>query len=146
MRSIALTLCLAATAIAVAGCGLLTTEAATGVSPALLVAGEDTATITAPDTVDHGVNFTVTVGTLGGGCTREAARTEYASDSQFLEVHPFDKWSAVNCPNDAIFIPHQLTVKIDAAGARTLRIVGREAVAGTNTTVYVELDKPLYVR
>ena len=146
MRSLSLTLCLAATAIAVAGCGLLTTEAATGVSPALIVAGEDTATIPAPDTVDHGVNFTVTVATLGGGCTREAARTEYVSDTQFLQVHPFDRWSAASCPNDAIFIPHQITVKLNEAGARTLRIVGREAVPGTNQTVFVQLDRPLYVR
>jgi hypothetical protein len=146
MRSLRLSLCLTVAAIAAAGCGLLTTSAASGVSPGLLVAGEDTATITAPDTVDHGVNFTVTVGTLGGGCTREAARTEYASDSQLLEVHPFDRWKAESCPNDAILIPHQITVKIDEAGARTLRIVGRQVIPGTNSTDYIQLDQPLYVR
>jgi hypothetical protein len=146
MRSLALTLCLAVTAIGVSGCNLLTTDAASGVSPALLVAGADTAIITAPDTVDHGVNFNVTVSTLGGGCTREAARTEFASDTQTLEVYPFDRWSAESCPNDAILIPHAITVKIDVAGARTLSIIGREAIPGTNSTQYVQLDRPLYVR
>lgn len=146
MRSLALTLCLAVTAIGVAGCNLLTTDAASGVSPALLVAGTDTAVITAPDTVDHGVSFNVTVSTLGGGCTREAARTEFASNTQTLEVYPFDRWSAESCPNDAILIPHAITVKIDVAGARTLSIIGREQIPGTNSTQYVQLDRPLYVR
>ena len=146
MRSLVLTLCCAAVTAGLAGCNLLTTDAASGVSPALLVAGLDTAVITAPDTVDHGVNFTVTVSTLGGGCTRESARTESASDSQSLQIFPYDRWSAESCPNDAILIPHTITVKIDAAGERTLTVVGREQIPGTNSTQYVQLDQPLYVR
>src|SRR5215212_9564421 len=137
MRSVAHTLCLAATAIGLAGCNLLTTDAATGVSPALIVAGADTAVISAPDTVDHGVNFTVTVSTLGGGCTREADRTEAESDTQTLQIYPYDRWSAESCPNDAILIPHSITIKLDAVGARTLSIIGREALLGTNGTTYV---------
>jgi hypothetical protein len=146
MHSRALTLCLAAAAIGLAGCNLLTTDAASGVSPALLVAGADTAVISAPDTVDHGVNFTVTVSTLGGGCTREADRTEAASDAQTLQIYPFDRWSAESCPNDAILIPHSITVKLDTPGLRTLSIIGREAVPGTNSTTYVTLDQELFVR
>ena len=146
MRALALTLSLAFAATAAGGCNLLTTDAASGVSPALLVAGVDTAVISAPDTVDRGVNFTVNVATLGGGCTREADRTEVASDTQVLEVYPYDRWSAEECPNDAILIPHAVTLKIDVAGARTLRIIGRKTIPGTNGTDYVQLDQPLYVR
>ena len=84
MRSLRLPLCLTVATIAAAGCGLLTTSAASGVSPGLLVAGEDTATITAPDTVDHGVNFTVTSRQSPGATVKAVDPRTWKSDPEMV--------------------------------------------------------------
>ena len=85
--------------------------------------------IETPATASVGVPIAITVYTVGGGCTRMGPTTS-SVQGLIAVVEPFDSvvtqlppnWG---CPMDLRGLEHATTVQFDAAGAATIRFVGR---------------------
>lgn len=114
----------AALLLAIVGCNALTGEAVL-VQPAIIVDGVDTAKVTYPDTVAAGATFNVTITTIGGGCTREIARTDVFVNADTLLVRPLNRQRASKvCPADFASLTHDVSVRITTAGRYVLQFVG----------------------
>lgn len=145
-RPLVATLAFAGLLAAVAGCDLLKTTEPHGYQPALILIGSDTAPIVAPDTVDPNVPFTVTISTFGGGCTREAERTDYGVNDSLVAIAPYDRWRGSECPADQVAIDHTVSVTVPHSGDYTLRFFGRSFSTDSGTTDLVNIDLPLHAR
>src|SRR5688572_12125391 len=93
-------------ALSLAACSLFPDGSV--VEPAVLVEAHFTADVTAPDTVRRDVPFVVTVATIGGGCTREVARTEARPVAGGAELRLFNRRTTGNdCTADIRFVTHR---------------------------------------
>jgi hypothetical protein len=101
--------------------------------------------LAAPDTVDAGVDFPVTVTTFGGDC--QPADTEVVLGGATATVSVYDYTRDVPCLLVMRRFPRATTVRFDDAGTGVLRIVGRRV--GPETTwqgVTRVIEKEIVVR
>ncbi|HEX2219708.1 MAG TPA: hypothetical protein VHG35_12970 [Gemmatimonadales bacterium] len=104
--------------------------------------------LAAPDTVQAGVDFTVTVTTLGGGCERKG-ETETEVSGAVATVTPYDYTdvSAQVCPDVLRTFPHTTTLRFAAPGEALLRVRGRRTGPDTpRAGVPVTLERRIVVR
>lgn len=101
--------------------------------------------IVAPDTVQAGVPFSVTVTTYGGGCIMPGETATIRSTST-VEVRPFEWFVAagqnVACTDDLRILPHTVSVTLPTPGTATLRVIGRQQPEGAT----ISLERLLVVR
>jgi hypothetical protein len=143
MRNIA---ALVTTAVAAAACSILdpTFEA-----PATIIFGNDTAQITAPESVARGVPFDVTVRTFGGGCTRTTAQTRQAVSTGLVEVYPYNQTRRSDvCTSDLRFLTHTVTLQFADPGAVTIRIIGQQgwSLSGGDSNRPAQLERIVTVQ
>ncbi|GLC25915.1 hypothetical protein [Roseisolibacter agri] len=125
--------------VTLAGCSSLT-DPGPHDEPALLRYAEQTARITAPDTVALGAGVTLSVATFGGGCTREAARAEVSPVPQTnggsVVVRLFNRNNGARiCSSDGLTIEHRVTVPATARGHLIIRVEGANQGMETNWNV-----------
>jgi hypothetical protein len=82
--------------------------------------------LTAPDSVQVGVPFLVTIKTGGGGCIGRTAPTRIEAPSPLVRVlTPFDiEGLHGSCPADVRPLSRQVELRFDQAGLATVRVVG----------------------
>ena len=111
----------------------------------LAYANGDAPKISAPDTVQAGVPFSVTVTTYGGGCIVPGETATIRSGST-VEVRPFEWFVApgqsVGCTLELRFLPHTVSVTLPARGTARLRVIGRQQPEGA----MVSVDRVIVVR
>lgn len=113
-----------AAATTLAACSALTGENSS-VNPSWLIYNGMVGTVSAPDTVTHGVLFPVTINTIGGGCTQEAADNAVTVNGLTVEIRPTDRTRIVNnCPTDLRFLTHTVNVQIASTGVATIKVIG----------------------
>jgi hypothetical protein len=105
--------------------------------------------LAAPDTVDTGVPFDVTVTTIGlNTCWREAgARVE--SELRRVTITPYDRIDAPgsNCGDRVVFLPRTVSVIFTQRGLATLRVEGRRGFGFTATrSSDLAIERTVYVR
>jgi hypothetical protein len=88
-----------------------------------------------PDTVTVRTPFVVTVRTIGGGCV-DPGDTQATVLGNVVEVRPFDVFTTHlpqgwACPDNLLFYTHTVSVRIDEAGAATVRVFGRAGPGDT---------------
>ncbi len=136
---------------ALAGCGSLT-EPGPHDEPALLRFAEQTARMTAPDTVALGDGVTLSVLTFGGGCTRAIARAEVGpvpnTNGGSAVVRLFNRNDGGSiCASDLLTIEQRVTVPATARGHLIIRVEGANRGMETNwTTVPWVLTRTIFVR
>lgn len=120
--------------------------------PALLRFAEQTARMSAPDTVALGAEVPLSVSTFGGGCTREAARAEVSPVPQTnggsVVVRLFNRNTGARiCSSDGLTIEHRVTVPATARGHLIVRVEGANQGMETNWNVVPwVLTRTVYVR
>jgi hypothetical protein len=105
------------------GCGLLGLgeEERLGL---LSLYGEE-AVISVPQSVERGERFAVNFYTFGGGCTSRG-RTELSTRGPEADITPYDIHSNDRiCPSNVAFLDHTTWLRLDVAGAATIRVHGR---------------------
>jgi hypothetical protein len=110
------------------------------VEPAVLRFGARDAQVTVPEAVAAGATFTVVVGSIGGGCVREALAPVVRAVDGATEIALFNRHTgATVCTDDLLTIEHRVAVRATpqtpqavGAGRLVLRIVGgaRSAESG----------------
>jgi|GEM_PF-2447770 len=86
---------------------------------------EEPAPFEAPDTVDEGQTFTVSVRTWGGGCVGRGP-TRVNRDGSTVRIEPIDiEVVAEVCTAGLARFLHTADVTLDSPGTATLRVVGR---------------------
>ena len=104
--------------------------------------GESEGVIEAPEAVDAGEGFTVTVNTYGGGCT-SAEWMSVDSDDQTVELVPYDREESGDCSAVLLRLPHTAEIEFSSSGAKTLIVRGRQ-VSGEHEAS-IELRRELTV-
>lgn len=106
--------------------------------------------LSAPDTVEAGVSFDVTVTTLGlNGCWR-ADREEIETEGDpptAVTITPYDRLSGDDaCTLAIVALPRTIDLQFDAPGTATIRVVGRE-VDGSDPldSTLIEIEHELVV-
>ena len=114
----------------------------------LIIFYSDTARLTAPDTVLHGVSFDVSFSTFAGGCTRAIARDDVRLSGNAVEVRPYDHNQGGNvCTLDLLFLKHVLPVRVEVPGAYVIHLIGVQRGASTGATNgAAEITRPIVVR
>ena len=103
---------------------------------------EEPVLVQAPDTVDAGASFTVSVRTWGGGCVSEGP-TRVSRDGSTVRVEPIDiEVLAEVCTSELASFMHTGEVTLESPGEATLQIVGRRLPADEITT----LERTVVVR
>ena len=134
--------------------GLVTTAFACGIldptfsEPGLIIFYGDTATIVAPDSVDRGTVFEVSVETFAGGCTRTIARTERRVLGSVLELRPVNETRrAQACTDDLLILVHRVTLRFDQPGPVTIRVVAEQRpVNSSSRNGPAQLERVVIVR
>lgn len=101
--------------------------------------------VSLPASVTAGEEFTVTVQTFGGGCTSKGA-TQVDTVGSVLRILPLDvstEGPEVVCPAVLRRFEHRADVAFEAAGERTVRIVGRRVAPDVDERI--ELDRTVTV-
>ena len=106
--------------------------------------------VSAPDTVEAGVAFEVTITTFGGGCDRPAGTTSETAGSQ-ADVTPYDLTPSRHfeyaCPDILLRMPRVAVLEFAEPGPATLRVHGRRLDAETERSgVPVMIQKTIFVR
>jgi hypothetical protein len=105
--------------------------------------------LTAPDTVEAGVDFPVTITTFGGGC-ESVGGAEVALSGATATVTVYDytvSGENVACPDVLRRFPRTTTVRFAGAGTGVLRIVGRRLGPETDWRgVTTTIEKEIVVR
>lgn len=133
--------------IAAAGCGSFGPDGVrTERRPAYVRYYQDPPQLDAPDTIDAGVSFTVTVRTFGGGCI-DQGDTEVSVAGQTAELRPFDIFTThlprnYACPDILFHYSHTASVRFTESGVAVVRVVGRVAPGDSATT----LERTVVVR
>ena len=96
----------------------------------------DSVFFSAPDTVQAGTPFEVTIRSYGGGCTQQGDTRVTANDFEAL-VEPFDVTSRVEvCTKILKVFTHRASVTFAKAGTTTVRVRGRALIeAGRDSIV-----------
>ena len=105
--------------------------------------------LAAPDTVDAGVPFNVTITTIGlDTCWREAgARVE--SELRRVTITPYDRidTQAGGCADALVYLPRVVSVVFTQRGVATVRAEGRRGFGYTATrSSDLAIERPVYVR
>ena len=118
------------------------------VEPALIRLGGQIAILEMPDTVARGVPFTVRVQTFGGGCTREAARTEAKPVPTGVEIRPYNRTSTgTHCLTVLLYLYHTSTLSLNTSGSATVAVVGAQrGVSSSPQTEPARLEHTIFVR
>jgi hypothetical protein len=104
--------------------------------------------LVAPDTVDDGVPFTVTISTFGSGsCTRPSA-TRVVMGAALAELSVWDvQRVGVPCTDDLRTFPRDIPVTFTGVGVATVRVRGRAlARGGAGEDSVVVIEKAVVVR
>ena len=114
----------------------------------LIIFYSDTARLTAPDTVLHGVSFDVSFSTFAGGCTRKIAHDDVRISGNAVEVRPYDRNAGGNfCTADLLFLKRVLPVRVEVPGAYVIRLIGLQRGASTGgTNGAAEITRAIVVR
>lgn len=101
----------------------------------------DASFIDMPSVARPGQPFTVTVTTIGGGCTKPSS-TEVLTTDADATVTPYDRYAAadVPCTRDLSWIAHTATLHFDVPGTRTVRIQVRN-----NAADVVTFERPIRI-
>lgn len=95
---------------------------------------EEPVLIQAPDTVNAGESFSVSVRTWGGGCVSEGP-TRVSRDGSTVRIEPIDiEVVAEVCTAELRRFMHMAEVTLASPGEATLRVVGRRLPADEVTT------------
>lgn len=134
---------LAAVLYAVAGCDAFQDEVT---DLAYIHFGDsDSVFFSAPDTVQVGTPFEVSVRSYGGGCTRQGGTRVTANDFEAL-VEPFDVTDRADaCTLELKLFTHRASVSFAKAGTTTVRVRGR-ARTGTTRDSLVTRARTVVVR
>lgn len=105
------------------------------------------APLVAPDTVEAGVDFPVTVTTLGGGCER-GGETESEVRGGVATVTPYDYTHLhAACPDILRTFVHTASVRFTVPGEATVRAQGRRVGIDTpRAGVLATVEKRVVVR
>lgn len=88
------------------------------------------AVIDAPDEVDAGQPFVVTVTTIGlSGCAR-AEKQEVNISGRTVELKPYDVYVGEICTAILLYLSHESTITLGSPGEWTIRVSGRRARYG----------------
>jgi hypothetical protein len=87
--------------------------------------GESEGVIEAPDAVDVGERFTVTVNTYGSGCT-SAEWMAVESDEGSVELIPYDREESGACSLVLSRLPHTAEIEFSSSGAKSVVVRGRQ--------------------
>lgn len=82
----------------------------------------------APDTVEAGTAFPVTITTYGGGCERAGgAEVRFAGDTATVTVYDYTRAGPPPqaCPDILRYMPRSVTLRFDRPGEAVLRVRGR---------------------
>ena len=86
--------------------------------------------VVAPDTVDRGESFTVSVTTYGGGCVRKG-RTAVSAEGLLATVTPYDVTAQQGvCATILLSFEHEAILQFDRAGVARVIVRGRQAPSG----------------
>lgn len=103
---------------------------------------EEPVLVQAPDTVDVGQSFTVSVRTWGGGCVSKGP-TRVSREGSSVRIEPIDiEVVAEVCTAELLSFMHTADVTLESPGEVTLKIVGRRLPADEVTT----LERTVVVR
>lgn len=104
-------------------------ESEEGPRPGVIAFYDDPVMVQAPDTVEAGTTFGVTVRTYGDGCvTRGEIRVE--QDGPIAIVRPYDVHSGASvCTQELRMFDHRATISVDEPGTAEIRVHGRELPA-----------------
>lgn len=105
------------------------------------------AVIEAPDEVNAGEPFVVTVTTIGlSGCAR-AEKQEVSISGRTVELKPYDVYVGEICTAILLYLTHDSTITLDSPGEWTIRVSGRRARYGDQTwETPVAAEKTIVVR
>ena len=94
---------------------------------ALIIHFRDTTQIVVADTVARGAPFDVVLDTYGGGCTRDAVRTELGVAGRTALIRPFNRtrsWPGGGCDAVLLTLRHTAQLRVDTPGNFTIRVIG----------------------
>ena len=97
--------------------------------------GESEDVIDAPETVDVGERFSVTVNTYGGGCT-SAEWMAVDTDDDSVELIPYDREESGACTAVLFRLPHTAEIEFSSSGTKTVVVRGRQ-VSGEHEAPFV---------
>ncbi|MFP4624597.1 MAG: hypothetical protein ACLFRX_10495 [Gemmatimonadota bacterium] len=86
--------------------------------------------IQAPDTVQVGEAFLVTVTTSGPTACWSAERTEVSVTGLGATIVPYDRHVEGYCPTEVVEIAHTAELVFDQTGIGVLEVVGRDGTGG----------------
>lgn len=107
--------------------------------------------ITAPDTVQADIPFTIVITTVGlSGCWREAG-AEVEASSRLAVITPYDYApdfdKDVACTGVLVDLPRSVEIRFTERGNATLRVNGRKVIGGNyNEATMVTVEKRIFVR
>lgn len=104
--------------------------------------------IAAPDSVDAGEAFSITVTTIGAtGCWSADGQDDDVG-SHVIEITPFDRHSGANvCTDNIMFLPHEKSFTLGESGEWTIRALGRRVRTGSpEEDGPVVAERTLFVR
>jgi hypothetical protein len=106
--------------------------------------------VTAPDTVEAGVPFTIRVTTIGPSLCWRAAGAEVEQGAARAVVTPFD-WTPeseeIGCADAVTHLPREVRLRFARRGDALLRVEGRRVVGRTLAdTERVRVERRIHVR
>ena len=117
-----------------ASCGAM--EPRVDVRPATLNHYGEVAEVSVPASASEARSFSVSVATLGGGCTREIERTDVSIINDLVEIRPYNRTTVEGgvCTADIRYLTHTADLELDP-GQFLLRFVGKAEPGGTEVTI-----------
>lgn len=117
-----------------AGCaGMLESEE--NRRPGVIAFYDNPIVVQAPDAVEAGAAFEVTVRTYGGGCVTQGP-TEVEHDARAVVVRPYDVHSGASvCTDELRMFDHRATVSVEEPGVAEIRVHGTELPADSAVVV-----------
>lgn len=96
---------------------------------------DEPVTVQAPDTVEAGAAFEVTVRTYGDGCVTRG-ETIVEQDGLIVIVRPYDVHSGASvCTQELRMFDHRASVSVDEPGTAEIRVRGRKLPADSAVVV-----------
>ena len=103
--------------------------------------------IEAPDTVEVGQSFQVTVYTIGPNGCWSPDGVDLVESGRVIELTPWDRHSGADfCTLALAFLPHATSLTLDEPGEWTLRVTGRRVRGGGGSDDMVTAERKIFVR
>lgn len=103
--------------------------------------------IEAPDTVEVGQTFQVTVHTIGPNGCWSPDGLDVVESARVIELTPWDRNSGADfCTLVLGFLPHAANLTLDEPGEWTLRVTGRRVRGGGGLDDTVTAERKIFVR